>query len=362
MSISVGENLNHNESQTIFDFQRLLNLTKDKLKSQDGVSQRGDFWKSFEVDVSRAACSSAEDLGLPWDIELVSGHKFPDIVARINMKQSLGIEVKTLSTKSSSWKVMGGSIMESTRIPDVSRIQVLCAKQNPFEIKIRPFEDCVSNVAVTHSPRYMLDMDLNKGDSLFEKINQSYEDVRQMSNPFDAFKSHLIESKKSSRNSEDDEESLWWYSPEAREVSTQDYEEQKFAEDLINSKIKFWNELSAQEKNRYKVEMLVKSPSIIVGDYNNACKWLLKTKGIINPSFRDTFSAGGQEVLNGIKVPKIIANVYKWKDDLVCVFKSCELPKDSFFHWKSLIEKMTKFSNAEKKVLLDIVSEIGRCL
>lgn len=360
MSISVGHNLNQHELQTVAKFQKLLDCTKDKLQNNHSSAGKDDFWKTFELDVSQAVSSSARELNLPWDIQYISGHKFPDIVARINEKQAFGIEVKTLSTKSSSWKVMGGSIMESTRIPDVSRIQVFCAKQNPFEIKYRPFEDCVSNVAVTHSPRYMLDMELKNQDSLFNKIQKPYDDIRQMQNPFDAFKSYLVESKKTAKESESEEESLWWYSPNVQEVSSQDIEEQMFAEDLINSKIHFWSELTTKEKDHYKAEMLIKSPKVIVGDYNNACKWLLKVKGIINPSFRDTFSAGGQEVVLGVKVPKVISNINKWQSEIVNVLNNCESPKDSYEHWKSQIEQITKFSNAEKAILLRIVSGIGK--
>lgn len=360
MSISVGENLNPRENETTFNFQKLLECTKDKLQSRKHISDKADFWKSFELDVNAAVSEAVKDLNLPWKIQYISGHKFPDIVARINEKQALGIEVKTLSLRNDSWKVMGGSIMESTRIPDVSRIQVFCAKQNPFQIKYRPFEECVSSVAVTHSPRYMLDMDLSGKDSLFNKINKSYDSIRQMQNPFDAFKSYLIESKKKEKDSGNDENSLWWYSPETQEVSAQDIDEQLFAEDLINSKIHFWCDLTLKEKDHYKAEMIVKSPRVIIGDYNNACKWLLKCKGIINPSFRDTFSAGGKEYLFGVKVPKIIANIDKWKSEIVDVLNACESPKDSFELWKFHISKITKFSDTEKAVLLKIVSEIGK--
>lgn len=360
MSISVGQNLNPNEQQTVVNFQKLLDCTKTKLQAAHHTSNKDDFWKTFELDVSEAVSASAKELQLPWEIQYISGHKFPDIVARINKKEAFGIEVKTLSSKSNSWKVMGGSIMESTRIPDVSRIQVFCAKQSPFEIKYRPFEECVSNVAVTHSPRYMLDMNQNGSDSLFNKICKPYEDVRQMQNPFDAFKSYLIESKKTSKDANNEEDSLWWYSPNVQEVSSQDLDEQLFAENLINSKIHFWNELTTKEKKHYKAKMLIKSPKVIEGDYNNACKWLLKTQGIINPSFRDTFSAGGQEIVYGVKVPKIIANINKWKDEIVKILNHCDSPKDSFEFWKLQISRMTKFSNAELEILLQIVSEIGK--
>ncbi|WP_073161581.1 hypothetical protein [Fibrobacter sp. UWH5] len=170
---------------------------------------------------------------------------------------------------------------------------------------------------------------------------------------------HVDEEPKKSTN-ENEDDSLWWYSPDVQEVSSQDIEEQIFAESLINSKIQFWSELSKKEKDHYKAEMLIKSPKVILGDYNNACKWLLKAKGIINPSFRDTFSAGGQETIFGVKVPKIIANIYKWKSDIIEVLNNSDSPNDSFELWKEHISKMTKFSSNEKKVLLRIVTEIGK--
>ena len=191
-SFAIGENININEAKVKKTFDNLLNLTKDKLESQPTISKKKDFWKSFEEDVYIALLESSKDLDIPWEIEYISGHKFPDIVARINEKQSLGIEVKTISTRNKSWKVMGGSIMESTRIPNVSRIHIFCAKQKPFEIKYKPFEECVENVAVTHSPRYMLDMESSIQDSLFNKLGKTYEEIRQMKNPFEAFKNFII--------------------------------------------------------------------------------------------------------------------------------------------------------------------------
>ena len=146
MSIAIGENLTCDKA-TLYNFERLLSCTKDRLlKNSDGII-KGDFWKTFEIEVNKALIASKDDVGLnDWKIEYIGGHKFPDIVARINEKQSLGVEVKTISTRNSSWKIMGGSIMESTRIPDVSRIHVFCAKQKPFEIIVNG-TFCISVVA-----------------------------------------------------------------------------------------------------------------------------------------------------------------------------------------------------------------------
>lgn len=359
MSISVGEKLNHDEQTIKEKFDRLLMCTKTKLEQRPLICQKPDFWKSFEFDVYEALSATSNDLGIPWEIEYISGHRFPDIVARINKKQALGIEVKTISTRNSSWKIMGGSIMESTRIPDVSRIQIFCAKQNPFEIKYRPFEDCVEDVAVTHSPRYMLNMDISEEDNLFRKLHSSYDEIRKMSNPFEAFRDYMVESR--TRTQKDPEQTqLWWFSPSEKEFSTQELAEQSLANAIVNSQIRFWRELSPGEKEKIKIQMIVATPSILGGQYENACQWLLQHQGIINPSFRDSFSAGGQVIVNGVKVPKIIGNIDTWKKSIAEEFNSKELPQSSFEHWKSKVQAINKFSPDEKEVLDDIIKEIGK--
>lgn len=358
MSISIGENINYNEGSNKDFFERLLLCTKNKLESQPSVPSKSDFWKSFELDVHTALLASSHELGINWEIEYISGHRFPDIVARINEKEALGIEVKTISTKNTSWKVMGGSIMESTRIPDVSRIHIFCAKQKPFKIKYKPFEDCVENVAVTHSPRYMLNMDLTPAENLFQKLHKSYDDIRQMANPFDAFKDYMIKSRAQSQSDADDSQ-LWWFSPNEKEFSKQELAEQSFANALVNSQLRFWSELTPEEKEKIKIQMVVATPSILEGQYENACQWLLQHQGVINPSFRDSFSAGGQVVIKGVKVPKIIGHIDAWKTSIAAEFNRKEIPLQFFEHWKSKVKAIKKFSPAEKEVLGEILKEIG---
>lgn len=358
MPFSVGEKINYDDGSVKDLFNHLLSSTKARLESRPAISHKPDFWKSFEVDVYEALQSSSSDLGINWKIEYISGHRFPDIVARINEKEALGIEVKTISTKNASWKIMGGSIMESTRIPDVSRIHIFCAKQSPFEIKYKPFEDCVENVAVTHSPRYMLNMDLTPAENLFQKLHKSYDDIRQMTNPFDAFKDYMIKSRAPSQ-SETDDSQLWWFSPNEKEFSKQELAEQSFANALVNSQLRFWNKLAPEEKEKIKIQMVVATPSILEGRYENTCQWLLQHQGVINPSFRDSFSAGGQVVVKGVKVPKIIGNIDTWKTSIAEEFNRKEFPQESFEDWRSRVESIKKFSQAEKKVLGEILKEIG---
>ena len=359
-SFAIGENINIKEANVKESFDNLLSLTKEKLESRPSVSQKKDFWKSFEEDVHVALLESSKDLHIPWKIEYISGHKFPDIVARINEKQALGIEVKTISTRNNSWKVMGGSIMESTRIPDVSRIHIFCAKQKPFKIKYKPFEECVENVAVTHSPRYMFDMDASKQDTLFTKLGKTYEEIRQMKNPFDAFKDFIVEQRKANLKQRKVDDEFWWYSPNSNQINSIELEDQKFANKMVGLEMQFWNQLTKAEQQFLQAYLLISFPSIIEGKYNDASKWLLQTQGVINPSFRDTFSAGGCQNIDGIKVPRIIFNIAKWKEDLIKIFNEKNLPQQDFEYWKEKVFAISKFAAPERYVLVKIVKEIGK--
>ena len=359
MSIAVGENLSRN-LQTLNSFERLLSCTKEKLLLDSHDVAKGDFWKTFEVNVNNALLASKDIVGLnDWKIQYIGGHKFPDIVARINEKQAFGIEVKTISTRNSSWKIMGGSIMESTRIPDVSRIHVFCARQKPFEIKYRSFEECVEDVAVTHSPRYMLDMDVSNNQSLFKRLGKTYDEIRHMKNPFDAFKEFIVEQRKINLKKRKLEDDFWWYSPNSNQIDSLELEDQKFANKMVGLEMQFWNQLTKDVQRFLRAYLLILFPNIIEGNYNDASKWLLQTQGVINPSFRDTFSAGGRKCLRGIDVPKIIYNIYSWKDDLINIFNEKNLPQQQFDHWGKKVLAISKFSACEKNVLAEIVREIG---
>jgi hypothetical protein len=119
-------------------------------------------------------------IGTPFEntIELIGGQKFPDIIA----KKYYGIEVKT--TTQNHWKTTGNSIFEGTRIEDVERIFMLFAKlAAPIEFRCRPYEECLSEIVVTHSHRYQIDMNLERGETIFDKINIPYDVLRKLDNP-----------------------------------------------------------------------------------------------------------------------------------------------------------------------------------
>src|SRR5690554_5148707 len=119
-------------------------------------------------------------VGTPFEdsIELIGGQKFPDIIA----KKYYGVEIKT--TTKNHWRTTGNSIMESTRIEDVERIYMLFGKLGaPIKFKSRIYQECLAEVVVTHSPRYLIDMNLEEGNTIFDKINTPYDILRRSESP-----------------------------------------------------------------------------------------------------------------------------------------------------------------------------------
>ena len=164
------------------EFVSLMKRT-DELLNHDAL-QRPRYYASrggnpLEDDVKAALDECAKGTVFENTIEKVSGQKFPDIVAA----RFYGVEVK--STKDNHWTSTGSSILESSRIADVERIFMTFGKLggNPIEFLSRPYEECLSGIAVTHMPRYLIDMRLRKGETIFDKMGVSYDELRLMENP-----------------------------------------------------------------------------------------------------------------------------------------------------------------------------------
>lgn len=173
--------ISNNSEPNRKEFDLLLGSTLTELNSHAKNSSKkvatllGRNLEPFVKDVMTEIA-----VGTPFEnsIELIGGQKFPDIVA----KRFYGIEVKT--TTQNHWKSTGNSVLESTRVNDVERIFMLFAKlASPIEFRCRPYEEVLSEVVVTHSPRYLIDMNLEKGKTIFDKIKMPYDTLRKKENP-----------------------------------------------------------------------------------------------------------------------------------------------------------------------------------
>ncbi len=267
-----------NPKPTLAEFESLMHSV-DKFLNND-AKNRPDYYASrsgvaLEPDVRDAVVECSKNTKFEGTITLVSGSSFPDIVA----SKFYGIEVK--STQKNHWTSIGSSILESTRIQDIERIYLTFGKLgNPVEFLSRPYEECLSGIAVTHYPRYQIDMKIKPGESIFDKIGIPYDCLRAMTNPVEPvvayYKSRLR-----------DGESLWWTGSSEESVDA-----------AVPATVRLWSTLKPNQKREYESQFYVFFPECIMSadnkKYNRVILWLATQCGIINSNIRDSFSAGGK--------------------------------------------------------------------
>ncbi len=241
------------------------------------------------------------------EIKLISGARFPDIVA----ERYYGVEVK--STKEDKWQSTGSSIVESSRIEDVSRIYMLFGKLGGkfAEFRCKPYQDCLSNIAVTHSPRYLIDMDLTASNSatIFGKIGIEYDDFRLLN---EAEKiAHVRAYYKQQAIAHNKTQMPWWMGEEQ----------------IVRPVISLYSELSPREKHDINVRMFILFiDDILNSDYKRAALWMCSRYSVINPSMRDTFSAGGQvhnlgSTILSKPIKQVFGRLYEMRQDIVSYLK-----------------------------------------
>lgn len=291
-----------NNKPSISDFRILMKRT-DELLNNEAVDRQEYYSKRnstlLETDVFDALCRCAVNTPFEDTISLVSGASFPDIVAN----RFYGVEVK--STIKNHWKSIGSSILESTRDPNVERIFLTFGKLGkPVSFMSRPYEECLAGISVTHYPRYQIDMQLQAGETIFDKMGIPYDELRKMDNPV-APVSRYYKSKLKPG------ESLWWAA---------DATEEETAAPPI---LRLWTSLSSEQKNSYTVKGYALFPEILsphsTTKYQRYALWLATNCSIINTNIRDQFSSGGKVdvvTINGTfeRVPAAFGRIAKYSD------------------------------------------------
>lgn len=225
----------------------------------------------------------------PEEIKLVSGMSFPDIVA----ETYYGVEVK--STQSDHWKSTGSSIIETTRDKNVENIYMLFGKLGGSpEFRCRPYEDCLYDITVTHSPRYLIDMNINKDSTIFAKMHTTYNELRTSRDSIAQVRRYYRDLIKTEQRKE-----MPWWLDEIEDRSN-------------NLIIKHITSLSIEEKQKIMAQIYMLFPDCMInGNYMEPAMWLVAYHKIVSHNMRDYFSAGGKaRYLNGTKlsipVPAIV--------------------------------------------------------
>lgn len=296
-------------TQTDIEFAHFMRLAESWLNDAS-ESQKAQFRKYNGTEMERIALKALKDVAPQTSfsvdsIKLVSGLRFPDIQAAGHF----GVEVKT--TKSDSWTSTGSSIVESTRIPNVSRIYMLFAKLGGTtpEFRCRPYEQCLSNIAVTHAPRYLIDMNLadNGEENIFEKMSVDYDTFRQLDEKekISSVRRYYMHVNKAKGKYE----MPWWMGDSDSDVSS-------------SIMIRFFTDLTTQEKSEIRARMFILFPELFSSKqdkYKRAALWMCSRYSVICSNLRDTFSAGGKvEEIGGVKfkhkMPQVLNNLYQYRE------------------------------------------------
>lgn len=289
----------------------LANFQKLCQKTVERLNNRGDALLNFngtklEAEVAKEAKIVSQQFKGNWTVKLISGHKFPDI----QVGDVFGIEVKSSKDE---WKVTGGSVLESTRVSEIEKINIIFGKlSSPVKFMTRPYEDCLYDVAVTHSPRYLIDMELKTGETIFDKVCISYDEIRQSEEPIRI----LLEYKRK----ESPNANYWWDYSKGSE------------QDSSPASITIINDEPECVKQYRLAEAFICFPDIFSNSptkfHNLAVYWITK-ESLLCCNIRDLFTASGQPTINGRKYPAIYGRFIKAEQYILQYFDNHD--RDHFF-------------------------------
>lgn len=347
-------------------FDSLMKKTVKELKNNTAISNT-----TSALDLEDIVCDTMSDIAAKADSEgdkmgifknsilKISGQKFPDIIAN----KYFGVEVK--STKSDKWISTGSSIAEGTRLVGVEHIYILFAKLGGnIDFATRPYGECLYDVVVTHSPRYLIDMKIKVSESFFSKIKSTYNDFRKLDthSKINKVEEYYFDKKRVA--------DVWWIRSSSKE------DQRSF---------RFYQDLNKSDKTKIKVSAFVLFPEIFSHSsdkYKRLASWLVSTEKIYVYNLRDLFTAGGKKVISdkrieNVAVSKIFFQLFvsykelrsyflnidledcktSWKDlDETCNPKSSH---EALKVWKNLLVKYASdYSSDDKKILNQILDLI----
>jgi len=316
MVVSLNPEPNKIEFQSLLDNTLITLESESNKKQKDYLNLLGNKLENVVADIMTENAK-----GTPFEnsIELISGQRFPDIIAN----KYYGVEVKT--TKQNHWTTTGNSVLEGTRVDGIEKIYMLFGKMiSPIEFRCRPYEECLSDVVITHSPRYFINMDLEQDQTIFNKLNISYDTLRKLANPVKPIIEYYRQFLKPG-------EEVWWL----------DQDEPKSTGIII----KLWNNLPQDTRKEYMLRAMILFPEIFSNrsdKFNRLSVWLVNMQGVVCPNVRDVFTAGGQghitwkkKVFTGI--PQIIMKMIESISEIKTLIKNVD--KETLSHyWESSSE------------------------
>ena len=227
--------------------------------------------EDFEVCVRDAVAAVLAETGIAATIHYEQGsHVFPDIVVEFATGEKYGIEVKSSTGTGRGWKINGNSVLGSTK-ENVVDTYVMFGKttRGHQAFRCKRYEDCVADVAVTHSPRYRIDMDLEPGTTFFDKSGLSYQQISDAEKPIELITAYF----------KSQGQHAWWLA------------------ESTPAAIRMFSNLSAEEKKSLVGYCFAHFPEVFSSGttkFSRCAMWLAAEHSIVSSSLRDNFSAGGK--------------------------------------------------------------------
>lgn len=239
---------------------------------QEKITEIGDT-KVKGSDFEKIVYNELLKAGVREDAITHSSHRFPDFVID-DGHVKIGVEVK--KTDADRWDVLGGSVYESLR-NSVETFVLMGKFGGVPEARLRKYEECISDMTVTHSPRFHLKLDIARGEDYLTRNNAS-----------DLFK--LSERKELNRR--------------IRELLRTD-KDTWYTDDTVGS----FSDLTSEEKIGFFVDGVVLFPEVTGRDYSNFAPWMTYKCLIWCSNIRDVFTAGGTKNLDNFRASAVMARI-----------------------------------------------------
>lgn len=314
------------------DFMNFMKSTTDALLA-DSKNRRDYFLKrngeKLEEDVLLCMRSKAKDFR--FDPELIQHtlpQHFPDIISN----NYFGVEVKT--TRNNSWLSTGSSIVESLRDEEIKKVFMffgILSKEN-IDFRCKPYEQCLSDIHVTHSPRYSINMDIqNEGETIFDKMGIDYDAFRKMGNAQIDKVREYYRKKCKSRNYK----TMPWWIGDSNDIP-------------VVSDLRLMSDLDADTKDFYISMCYALFPEILgksQDKFRKPALWLCSRHSVLCTNVRDLFSAGGtgniyiDDELRWSNVPKVICNLLPYLRRIRQMYFEKENIQSDIFGYASYIEE-----------------------
>ncbi len=252
------------------DIEIILDIAVERMNESAKAGAAGfDSAESFERTVAamlRVACNSQ---GIGSVGHTFHPSAFPDVLVN-----GFGVEVKYTQRK--TWHGTGNSIFEGMRDSNTHQIYLIFCRADLPEIRWRRYEDCIKGVRISHSPRYMIDMDVS--ESFFDDLGIPYSEFISYST-----NEKMVYVREHVKQRISEHEKLWWIDEENSHT--------------LPMQVRIYRLLPSEVKIMLRAETALMCPQILKGSrqkgkYDQAAIYLLTQHGVVAPQIRDLFTAG----------------------------------------------------------------------